>query len=70
MDRNEEQFIWKGRIDELDEYFDKKKYNYDFAIFMLGKSDRIYAKLKSNSLCKNGYVSQVVKAKSIQKKVY
>ena len=58
----------KEWIDKLDEYFDKKKYNYDFAIFMLGKNDRIYAKLKRNSLCKNGYVSQVVKAKSIQKK--
>ena len=52
-----------------DDYFGKgKKREYDFVVFLLGKNDKIYSQLKKHSLCKNGYVSQVVKAKSIQKK--
>ena len=46
----------------------KKKNNYDFAVILLGRNDKIYATLKQNSLCKNGYVSQVVKARSIRTK--
>ena len=52
-----------------DDYFGKgKKREFDFVVFLLGKNDRIYAKLKKHSLCQNGYVSQVVKAASIKKK--
>ena len=52
-----------------DDYFGKgKKRDYDFVVFLLGKNDRIYSDLKRHSLCHNGYVSQVVKARSIQKK--
>jgi len=52
-----------------DDYFGKgKKRKYDFVIFLLGKNDRIYPKLKKHSLCQNGYVSQVVKAASMKKK--
>ena len=58
----------KDWSDELDIYFDKKKNNYDFAVILLGRNDKIYATLKQNSLCKNGYVSQVVKARSIRTK--
>ena len=58
----------KDWLYELDQYFDKKKNNYDFAVFLLGRNDKIYATLKKNSLCKNGYVSQVVKARSIRTK--
>ena len=54
--------------DTADEYFGKNKNDYDFAVFFLGYNDRIYPELKKHSLCTNGYVSQVVKAKSIQKK--
>ena len=52
-----------------DDYFGKgKKREFDFVIFLLGKNDRIYPKLKKHSLCQNGYVSQVVKAASMKKK--
>ena len=52
-----------------DDYFGKgKKRQFDFVVFLLGKNDRIYAKLKKHSLCQNGYVSQVVKAASMKKK--
>ena len=55
--------------DTAEDYFGKgKKREYDFVVFLLGKNDKIYPQLKKHSLCKNGYVSQVVKAKSIQKK--
>ena len=54
--------------DTADDYFGDNKHDYDFAVFLLGRNDRIYADLKIHSLCTNGYVSQVVKAKSIQKK--
>jgi len=52
-----------------DDYFGKNKSDYDFAVFLLGKNDKIYTQLKRHSLCKNGYVSQVVKAKSLKKGV-
>ena len=56
-------------IDTADEYFGKrKKRDFDFAVFLLGKNEKIYAKLKKHSLCQNGYVSQIVKSRSIQKK--
>jgi len=58
----------KSWIATADDYFGKNKNDYDFAVFLLGRNDKIYADLKRHSLCKNGYVSQVVKAKSIQKK--
>ena len=51
-----------------DDYFGGKKRDYDFVIFLLDKNDRIYAQLKKHSLCKNGYVSQVVKARSLKGK--
>ena len=65
MRNNSSENVWTNTADE---YFGKNKHDYDFAVFLLGWNDKIYTKLKQNSLCKNGYVSQVVKAKSIQKK--
>ena len=59
----------KDWIATADDYFGKgKKREFDFVVFLLGKNDRIYAQLKKHSLCTNGYVSQVIKARSIQKK--
>jgi len=58
----------KDWIDICDDYFDKDKSEYDFAVFLLGNNDKIYRELKINSLCKNGYISQVIKVKSIKKK--
>ena len=58
----------KDWTDLADDYFGNNKSDYDFAIFLLGKKYNIYTQLKKNSLCKNGYVSQVVRVKTIQKK--
>jgi len=55
--------------DTADDYFGENKNDYDFAVFLLGRNDRIYTDLKIHSLCTNGYVSQVVKARSMQKRV-
>ena len=54
--------------DTADDYFGENKSDYDFVVFLLGRNDKIYTQLKRHSLCQNGYVSQVVKAKSLQKK--
>ena len=62
----------KDWIETADDYFlkDKKKDEdeYSFVIFLLGKNTKIYNALKRHSLCTNGYVSQVVKAKSLKSK--
>ena len=68
MDRNEKHSSAKDWTDTADDYFGKNKSDYDFAVFLLGRNDKIYTQLKRHSLCRNGYVSQVVKAKSLQKK--
>ena len=66
MNNNSKAVDW---TDTADDYFGKGvKREFDFVVFLLGKNDKIYAQLKKHSLCKNGYVSQVVKARSIQKK--
>ena len=55
----------------VEKYIGKGKSKYDFVIFLVGQSDKngkLYSHLKKHSLCKNGYVSQVVKVKSIQKR--
>ena len=57
--------IWK---ETARDFICKGKKEYSFALFLLGKNDYLYPELKKHSLCTNGYVSQVVKAKSIQKK--
>ena len=51
-----------------DEYIGKGKKDYSFAVFLVGKKDSIYKQLKIHSLCTNGYVSQVVKSKTLQNK--
>ena len=44
-----------------------KKKEYSFALFLLDKNDRIYKNIKIYSLCRDGYVSQVVKVSSLRK---
>ena len=57
----------KDWINETEKYMDKNYYS--FVVFLIGNNkDRLYQKLKENSLVKNGYVSQVIKVKSISKK--
>ena len=52
-----------------DDYFGKGiKREFDFVVFLLGKNEKLYKDLKNHSLCTNGYVSQVVKVRSIKKK--
>ena len=58
----------KDWIETAEYYLVNEKNDYSFVVFLLGRNDKIYAQLKKHSLCKNGYVSQVVKAKSIQRK--
>ena len=60
----------KDWIETADDYFFKEKTQdeYSFAIFLLGKNAKLYNALKKHSLCTNGYVSQVVKAKSLKSK--
>ena len=60
----------KDWIDTAEDYFPPdEEGDYDFVIFLLGRNDdNLYAKLKKHSICKNGYVSQVVKTRSIRKK--
>ena len=65
MNNNSSAKDWTATAED---YFGKNKSDYDFAVFLLGRNDKIYKDLKKHSLCKNGYVSQVVKARSMQKK--
>ena len=58
----------KDWIKKADEFLYEGQNDYSFAVFYLGKNDYIYPQLKKHSLCNNGYISQVVKAKSVQKK--
>jgi aubergine-like protein len=44
-----------------------KNKEYSFALFLLDQNDRIYKNIKIYSLCRDGYVSQVVKASSLRK---
>ena len=44
------------------------KKDYSFAVYLVGKKDSIYKQLKIHSLCTNGYVSQVVKSRTLQNK--
>ena len=53
-------------IETVQDYMNEKN-NYKFAVFLLDKNDNIYSKLKKHSLCTNGYVSQVIKVKSLNK---
>jgi len=52
-------------IDSVEDYMSNGKYK--FVVFLLDRNDYIYRHLKVHSLCHNGYVSQVVKAHSLQK---
>ena len=58
----------KDWIDTANDYIGKGKKDYSFVIFLLGRNDYLYPQLKKHSLCQNGYVSQVIKVKSIQRK--
>ena len=60
--------IWS---DTADDYIGKGKDKYSFAIFLIGQKDKngkLYSHLKKHSLCTNGYVSQVIKVSSLQKR--
>ena len=57
---------YKDWLETVDDYINPK-YNYKFFVFLFDGNDYIYSKLKKHSLCTNGYVSQVVKVKSLYK---
>ena len=52
--------IW---VDTANDYM--KGNQYQFAVFLLDKNDRIYTPIKKASLCTCGYISQVVKVSSL-----
>ena len=61
-----------GDRDKVEEWTSTVKeymnnHNYKFVVFLLDKNDNIYKYLKIHSLCDIGYVSQVVKVKSLSK---
>ena len=68
----------KDWTDTAADYIGKGKEDYSFAIFLIDQGDKkekekennekLYSQLKKHSLCKNGYVSQVVKVQSLRKK--
>ena len=52
-------------VNTADDYMNGNQYK--FALFLLDKNDRHYRTIKIHSLCRQGYVSQVVKASSLKK---
>ena len=52
-------------ISEANKYFGEGKREYAFALFLLGENDYIYPQLEMHSLCNTGYISQVVKVKTL-----
>ena len=67
MDDNNKSGEW---VDEVEKYFsdDEENNKYSFVVFLIGNNRILYEELKRHSLCKNGYVSQVVKATSLKNK--
>ena len=65
MENNSKPNEW---IKKAGEYFPKnQESDYTFVVFLLGRNDDdLYRKLKTHSICRNGYVSQVVKVRSIK----
>ena len=57
----------KDWISYAEQYFPQdQESEYDFAVFLIGNNDDdLYRRLKIHSICKNGYVSQVIKVRSI-----
>ena len=56
-------------VKAAEEYFPKdEESDYDFALFFIPKNaDKLYTALKKHSICKNGYISQIVKVPSVWK---
>jgi aubergine-like protein len=52
-------------VNTADDYMNGNQYK--FALFLLDRNDRHYRTIKIHSLCRQGYVSQVVKASSLKK---
>ena len=62
MDDRDNANTW---VDTACDYMKNNKYS--FALFLLDRNDRIYKTIKIYSLCRDGYVSQVVKVSSLKK---
>ena len=63
----------KNWTDTVEDYIGKDitQSKYTFVVFLIGQKDpkgKLYCHLKKHSLCTNGYVSQVIKVSSLQKK--
>ena len=61
----EEDYEVEDWTKEIESYMEKE--DYKFVIYLLDNEDNFYKDLKFHSLCHNGYVSQIVKFKSLKK---
>ena len=69
---SEPEWVEMGDRDDAETWADTandymKGKEYTFALFLLDRNDWIYKTLKIHSLCRQGYVSQVVKVNSLRK---
>ena len=65
MSNNSKAKVWASKAEE---YIGKGKKDYSFAVFLIGDDDELYTKLKIHSLCTNGYISQIIKSRTVKKK--
>ena len=62
MPKNASEKQW---VEIADDYFYQNKYS--FCVFLINQEKKLYKQLKVHSLCKRGYVSQVVKIKTMKR---
>ena len=64
MPNNSKAKDWK---DIVDDYFERRQNKYNFVLFLIDGKNNIYPEIKKHSLCKNTYVSQVIKTNSFRR---
>ena len=59
----------KDWTDIVDDYFEGEKNKYKFVIFLINDKNNVYPEIKKHSLCKNTYVSQVIKTNNFRRNI-
>jgi len=59
----------KDWTDIVDDYFEGEKNKYNFIIFLINDKNNVYPEIKKHSLCKNTYVSQVIKTNNFRRNI-
>ena len=59
----------KDWTDIVDDYFEGGESKYSFVIFLIDDKNNIYPEIKKHSLCKNTYVSQVIKTNRFRRNI-